>query len=180
MLLSPNYFVGDFLKFLWLFDILLLCYFNLNSSIVSCLFSGDIILSLRISLSYSFVTVSVFLNYFLVIFFKNFCNSISNFITNQITSCFFCFLNDSFWRTFKCICCRLFSMIKKVLALFTTEAFTYIFTNIFTHIFSKRQISLAFYKYSVSLLNWISRHFLYFILQLTTKVMFILSSTLEV
>ena len=44
--------------------------------------------------------------------FWNFCNSIRSFITNQFTSCFCCFLKNSFWRSFKCICCRLFSMIE--------------------------------------------------------------------
>ena len=47
------------LKNLLLFDISLLCYYmNLRSSIVFCLFSGDIYLSLGISLSCLFVTVS--------------------------------------------------------------------------------------------------------------------------
>ena len=49
-------------------------------------------------------------------------------------------------------------------------------TNIFTHIFSKRQKSIAFYKSSISWLNWIAHNLLYFTLQLITKVMFILSS----
>ena len=44
---------------LLIFDIPLLCqYFNLKSSIFSCLSSGDIYLSLGISLLFSFVTVS--------------------------------------------------------------------------------------------------------------------------
>ena len=38
--------------------------------------------------------------------FWNFFIYISNFITNQITSCFCCFLNRSFWKSFKCICYR--------------------------------------------------------------------------
>ena len=43
---------------LLLFEIpLLYCYINLRSSIMFCLSSGDIYLSLGISLSYSFVTV---------------------------------------------------------------------------------------------------------------------------
>ena len=57
-------------------DISLLHYFNLSSSIISCLSSGCTYISLGISLSCSFVTVSEF--------FSTFCNSISNFIINQI------------------------------------------------------------------------------------------------
>ena len=59
------------------------------------------------------------------------CNSISNFISNQITIYFCSFLNFSFWRSFKCICSRLFSMIKKFLTVFTAWTFSYIFTNNF-------------------------------------------------
>ena len=47
------------LKNLLFFDIpLLYCYIHLRSSIIFCLSSGDTYLSLRISLSYSFVIVS--------------------------------------------------------------------------------------------------------------------------
>ena len=42
----------------------------------------------------------------------NFCSSISNFITNETTSCFCCFLNYYFWRSFKCIYYSSFSTIK--------------------------------------------------------------------
>ena len=42
--------------------------------------------------------------------------------------------------------------------------------------FSNRQNSIAFYNYLVSKLIWIARHFLYFIVYLITKVMFVLSS----
>ena len=52
--------------------------------------------------------------------FWKFCDFIRNFISNQITSCICYFLNYSFWISFKCICCRLFSMIRKCLAVFTT------------------------------------------------------------
>ena len=84
---------------------------NLSSSFVEWLSSGDMNLSFGISLSYSIY------NCFWIILlwiFRNLRNYISNFITNQITSCFCCFLNDSFWRSFKCIYCRLFSMITKL------------------------------------------------------------------
>ena len=42
-------------------------------------------------------------------------------VKSLVTSAvFFCFLNDSFWRSSKCICCRFFRVIKKFLALFPT------------------------------------------------------------
>ena len=117
------------------FDIpLLYFYINPRSTIIFCLSSGDIYLSLDISLLCSFVTVS---ELFCREFFWDFCNFISDFINNQITSCFCCFLNHSFWSSFECICCRLLSMIKRFCSVFTTKIFTYIFTDIFTHIFSK-------------------------------------------
>ena len=42
------------------------------------------------------------------------------------------------------ICGKLFSMIKKFLAIFNTQVLTYIITGTFTYIFSKRQKSIAF------------------------------------
>ena len=60
-----------------------------------------------------------------------------------------------FWYSFKCICSGLFRIIKKFLAVVTTQVFTYIFTDIFTHIFSKRQKSTTLYKFLISMLNWI-------------------------
>ena len=53
----------------WFFDISLLYYFNLSSSIISCHSSGDTHLSLGVSLSSSFVTVS---ELFCCEFFKTF------------------------------------------------------------------------------------------------------------
>ena len=75
-----------------------------------------------------------------------------------------------------CICSRLLSMIKKFVTVLTAQVFTGIFTNICANISSKRQKSIAFYKYLKSWLNWIVCHFLYVTFQLTTKGMFILSS----
>ena len=54
--LALNRLVVNFLKLLWFFNIPLLYYFNLGSSIISCLSSRDTHLSLGISLSCSFVT----------------------------------------------------------------------------------------------------------------------------
>ena len=65
----------------------------------------------------------------------NFCSFISNLIVNQINSYFCCFLNYFFWSSFKCICCRFFSMIIKFLSVFTTLVFTYAFTNIYFRFF---------------------------------------------
>ena len=104
--------------------------------------------------------------------FLNFCNSIKTFIANQSNSHFCCFLNGFFWRSFKCICCRLFSIFKKFLNIFTAHAFAYVFI----HILNKRQKSIAFCKFLISQLNRIPLHFLYFTLSLITKTLFILSS----
>ena len=116
------------------FDIVLL-YFcvNLTSLIIYCIFSGDIYLSL--CTFSSFVTVS-----------ELFCN--------EDSAVFWIVLFEAF---FTCICNRLFSMINRFLAVFTT----YFFTHIFTHISSKRQKSITFSKYSISMLNWIACRFLY-------------------
>ena len=67
-------------NFLWIvfwlfFEIVLLCYFNLSSSITSCLSSEDLYLFLGISYSCSFVTVSRFFCYG---FFSKPCNFIIN------------------------------------------------------------------------------------------------------
>ena len=105
-------------------------------SIILCLSLGDIYKSL---FWYFFIILICNSELFSELFCcDSVCNFTSNFFTNQITSCFSCFINDFFRRSFKCICCRLFSMTKDFLALFTAQTFTYIFTHIFTHFFSKR------------------------------------------
>ena len=94
----------------------------------------------------------------------------------QITNCFCCFLICSFGSSFKCIWCRLFSKIKMFLAVFNTYVLSYIFTMLW------RRNSIAFYKNCTFRLNCIDYHFLYFTLQLMSKVMLILfpiSSGLE-
>ena len=104
------------------FEILLLYYYiNFRSLIICSLIPGGIyfsldILSLFITVSESFCGEG----------FWNFCDFISNSVTNQITGYFCAFLNCSFWSSFKCTCSRLFSSIKKFLALLTTSVFTYI------------------------------------------------------
>ena len=104
-----------------------------------------------------------FITYFTPIFCSPSSGDSCNFISNQIASCFSCFLNCSFWSSFKCICSRLFSMIKTFLTVFTAYVLPYNLTNNFSHISCKRQKSIAFYKYSISSLNWISCHILYVI-----------------
>ena len=143
------------------------CYTILNSLIICCLYSGNIYLSFDMSLSYSFVTFSELIS---CEFLETFCNftvarrsyRISNFITNQITNYFCFFLNYYFWSSFKCICCRLLSMIKTFLAVLFTQVFIYIFNDIFAHILRKRLKSIAFYKYPISRLRWIAHHFFIF------------------
>ena len=112
---------GVFFNKIIIFDISLLHYYNnFRSSIVFCIYSGDIYLSLGISLSWLLVTVSKLFFWW----FSNFSYYIDNFITYEITSCFFCFLNCFIWTIFECICCRLCSIITKFLAVFTTLVFT--------------------------------------------------------
>ena len=92
---------------------LLYYYTNLNSSIICCLFSGDIYLSFGVSISFS----SVFwMKYFWNVLGRlwNTCYFISYFIANYITSCFCSFSSCSFWSSFHCICSRCFSTIKMV------------------------------------------------------------------
>ena len=114
--------------------------------------------------------------------FWDFCNftvvsyRVIDFITNQITSCFCCFWITLFELVLSASVADCLAWSRSFLAKFTSEVFTYIFTNIFTYVFSKRQKSITFYKYLICRLNWIAHHLLYFIIELITKVMFILSS----
>ena len=107
------------------------------------------IFSLGISLSYLFVTVSELI--FCEIF-ETFLILAENFITNRITSCFYGFLNYSFWSSFKCVCCRLFSMMNKFVAIFTTQDFAYIFTNILPIFLAKDKNPKSFTN--IWFLNW--------------------------
>ena len=145
-----------YLTSLLLFDIPLFYYrTNLGSLIAS-------VLLLKIVSVIRYFFAMFICNCFWVILlssFWDFCNFISNFLTNWIT-----LFEES-----------LSASVADCLAWFL-EVF-YIFTNAFTHTFSKRERSTVFYKYSISSLNWIVRHFLYFTLQFITKVMLILSST---
>ena len=147
------------------FDISLLYYFNLSSSVISCLSSGEIYISLSISLSCLSVTVSK-LFYCKCFDTPVILSAILLPIKSPVT---FAVLWMTLFEEVSVDFSRLFSMIKKFLAIFTTQVFTYIFANNFNHIFSKRQKPIAFYKY------WISHHFLYFTFWLITRVMFILS-----
>ena len=89
--------------------------------------------------------ISLFLQWIL-------CNFIRDFITNQITSCFCCsFLNALIF----------IYQDQDVSDCIYRLSFTYPFTHAFSHNFSKKQKSIAFYKYSTSRFNWITRQLLY-------------------
>ena len=87
------------------FDVPLLdSYIDLVSSIICFLFSDDIGVFFYISIFFFFclwISLWIILRWIIS-------NFIGDFITNQITSCFCCFLNSSFSRSFRCICsiCR--------------------------------------------------------------------------
>ena len=64
-----------------------------------------------------YIFIIVICNCFRIILLDIFWNSrhfISNFITNQIICRFCCFSNYSFWKSFMCICSRLYRRIKKL------------------------------------------------------------------
>ena len=140
------------------FDIqLLYCYTNLNSSIICCLFSGDMYHSFGICIS-SLPSL--------------FCRSLEDFLEIFVNLSAVVLPNKSpvasaVFSSFYCICCRYFSSIKKILAAFIGL--------IFTHVFSKRRKSKSFYIYSILKFNLIS-HFYNWQHYLITKVKFTLSS----
>ena len=113
-------------------------------SIIYCLSSGNIYLSLATSLSFSFVIVSELL---CCVFYETFeilpsfyCQFYCNFIASAV-----------FWiALFGAVA----DCLAKFLTVFTTQIFTYIFTNVFTYIFSKRQEFIVFHKNLVCRLNW--------------------------
>ena len=106
-------FCCEFFESFVIFDILLLHYFNLGSSIVSCFSFEDIYLSLGISLSYSFISV------FELVCYKSFetfvtLSAILLPIKSPVASAVF------EWRRFKWICCKFVSIVKRFLAIVTT------------------------------------------------------------
>ena len=88
------------------FDIpLLYCYINLRSLIIWFIFLRYIPFFWYFSIK-SCIFCFTF-NYFLnILWWKSwdYCNFVSNFIASQITICFCCFMNSSFWSSFKFIC----------------------------------------------------------------------------
>ena len=137
---------------LLLLDFPLLCYYiNLRSSIILCLFFGEIHLSLGISLSGQifFASIVTASELFFSDVIQTFGDFISNFIANQINSCFCYFLNCSFRGSSKCISSSMFGMIKTFFTVFTVYIFTDILIIVFAHIFSERQKCIIFYKYSI-------------------------------
>ena len=144
---------------------------DLRLLIIFCLFSWDIYLSL--SIFFIILNCNSFWIILLCILWTPL-NFISNFMTNQTNSCFYCFFELIFSKQFYASVAdclgrsRSFWSITNIPGLHLPLKLlnASFFTNIFTHIFSKRQKSLAFYKYLISRLNWISRLviFLYFTL----------------
>ena len=113
---------------------LLYYYINPRSSIILCLFSEYINLSLGISLSVTIFSVSLSTpnpQTILLWTFGDFLKLISYFINNQFTSYFLCFLNCSFWSSFMSICNGLFNMINKFLAVYTAYIFDQSFCSHF-------------------------------------------------
>ena len=86
---------------------------------------------------------------------------IRNYLANQITNCFCCFLNCSFWTIFNCVYSRFFSMFKNCWPYLILK-----FSPIFLPIF----LPIAF----------IMHHFLHVTHRLITKIIFILLLSLTV
>ena len=142
---------------LLLFDVPLLHYYiDLSSSIISSLFSQDVYLSLGIYLLFSFVTVS---ELFSCEFFWNFVILLA--ILWPIKSpashaIFWIALYEAILNVSVADCLAW----SRSFLIYLPLKFLLIF--LVTHIFCKRQKSIAFYKYSISRLNWIAHHFLIF------------------
>ena len=116
-------------------------YSNPSSSIIFCFSTGETYLFLR--------NFFVMLIYHCSWIFWNFCNSISNFNSSQITNCLYCFLNNSFWRSFKAWSLRfwLYLLFRLLLK--------------FYPYFSKRQKPITFYKYSLVSTKYIVIFYIY-------------------
>ena len=98
---------------------IIIYYINLSLSIICYLFSGNIYFSFGISI--------------------NLYSSGCDYFAMQYSSNHRLFLlNYSFCSNFKCICCRWFSITKKVLGILTT----YVFAHIYANIFRNRQKSI--------------------------------------
>ena len=136
---------------LYFYITLLYYYINIRSSITLWVFPGGLFFSLGISVSVFLLLTA---------------SEVISGEVNQTTSCFCCLLKFFFiylciylfWSSFKCICSRLFNMIKKVFIIFTASVFAYFFIKIF---FAKDKSHNL--KYSISKFNLITHHFLYFL-----------------
>ena len=105
-----------------IFDIPSLFYYiNLRSYITFCL---------------SFFIMLIFTFFWIILLWSSWgsCTFISNFMTNQNTRCFFFSWITLFWSSFKCTCCRLFSMLK-MFWLYWPLKFLLIFLPIFCSYF---------------------------------------------
>ena len=117
------YFPADLL----FFDIPLLdCYINLRS-ICKCSVFPCWVTYILFSVSVSRSSVSELLCGEVLEIFVVILSEILLIHFSQLTRRFCRFLNCFFWASFKCICGRLFSMIKKFVDVFTAEFSTYIF-----------------------------------------------------
>ena len=118
-------------KFIIFWHSALYYYANLNSSMIFCIFSGDLFVFFHhlFGISISFLASSsskLFLR--LLLFHQVFyC---------QLNHSFYSFLNCSIWSSFCCICCRFFSTIKKFLIILIAHVFSN-FSCMCTKIFSK-------------------------------------------
>ena len=134
-----------FLTNLLSFDIPLLYYYiNLRPSIIFCPFSGDIYLSLDISLS--FLLLANFRLFYGEVF--------ETFVV--LTAILLPFMSPVvsavLWITiFEVVLSELINMIKKFLVIFSTQVFTYVFTNTFTYILAKNKNPYPFITNILSL-----------------------------
>ena len=130
-----------YLTHLLFFGISLLYYYIiLRSLILFRLSSGDMYIFLAISLSCSILSVSFRtvselicdepLETFVILLLYNLANASTILfpIRSPVSSAVFWI---AIFESFKCVCSRLFHMIKKFMAVFTAYGFTYIFTNVF-------------------------------------------------
>ena len=146
------------LPHLLFFDIPLLYYYiNLRLSIIFCLSSEDIYLSLGIYLSRSFVTVSNLICcevFEIFIILPSYDLATASTILLSIKSPA---ASAVFWIAFFETVLRPSVAIvwydQEVFGCKYAQKFTYIFNDTFTHISSKRKKSIAFYKYLISRFN---------------------------
>ena len=120
------------------FDISLSYYTNLYSSIICCLFSGDMYLSYCMFVSFSLAFECNIFKWLVILLT----------VLLPITSRFCSFLTCSLWSIYYYIYFRYFTAIKKFLTLLIAHVFSN-FSCMRTNVFSKRQKSISFYVYII-------------------------------